>query len=150
MKKIIFPLVVLLTLGLALSITLKTPSFADQRRPYVTTPVSLRGTWYQYDQAGHYFMKMTITKYTWSVDYAPHYATTVSSKRIIPHTNMTQLARPQLKSHGYWLLKQNHTEYSMLLKHGSMKINRQKITVLKNYYPNAPQAVNVWTTCKIR
>ncbi|KRM03967.1 hypothetical protein FD41_GL001007 [Lentilactobacillus farraginis DSM 18382 = JCM 14108] len=128
----------------------KTPSSADQRHPYVTTPVSLRGTWYQYDQAGHYFMKMTITKYTWSVDYAPHYATTVSSKRIIPHTSMTQLACPQLKSHGYWQLKQNHTEYSMLLKRGSIKINRQKITVLKNYYPNAPQAVSVWTTRKIR
>lgn len=150
MKKVVFPLLVLLTLGLVFSITIKTPSSADQKDPYVTTPVSLRGTWYQYDQAGHYFMKMTITKHTWSVDYAPHYTTTVSSKRVIPHTSIAQLATPQIKSHGYWQLKQNHTEYKMLLKRASMKIDHQKITVLKNYYPTAPQAVSVWTTHKIR
>lgn len=145
MKKISY---LLLAFGLGILLAFENFAIVNASKHYVSTPASLRGTWYQYDQQSSYFIKMKITKYNWFVKYAPNKSTLVSGKKFIPGTNINRLVVQKFGHKGYWKLEENHTDYRIILKRGETNINGHKYAALKEYNPYAPYGISIWTHYK--
>lgn len=146
MKRLIKGLVILgLAVGIEVSISTTT---AQASRHYVTTPSSLRGTWYRYDQESGYFQKLVISKYKLYYKIHGSSANVINGKKYYASAKTYGMDVRRFNHHGYWVIEEAHTDNDYILKRTTTRRNGHKYAALHDYDPY-DYSFSVWTHYKI-
>lgn len=131
-------------LGIATaSVNYVKPMTAYARKPYTTTPVSLRGKWISHRDSDGYSQYLNIAKYSFYINgfhYGKQYGVPeyMSGKKAWSWSKHNQLIVSKKSPRGYYTLAKDATDAVWRLK----KTRHNGRVVLKSWYYNLGDSVN--------